>query len=101
MIFSHDRHPGDLALDDGARRRSWAELSDRATRAARLLREGLGLRPDDHAALLMGNRAEFVELTLGAILAGRPELELHFEYKKDGEIVAFLDSGQPAARGPE
>ena len=30
---------------------------------------GLRLGPDDHVALLMGNRVEFVELILGAILA--------------------------------
>jgi signal transduction histidine kinase len=30
--------------------------------------------------------------TLGAILAGRPELGLRFVYRRDGEIVASLDS---------
>ncbi|MCP4201487.1 MAG: ATP-binding protein [bacterium] len=39
--------------------------------------------------------------TLGAILAGRPELDLRFEYERDGETVACLDSRQPAATGPE
>jgi len=50
----------DAALDDGTRRRSSAELADRVTRWARLLREGLGLglAPGDHAALLIGNRAD-------------------------------------------
>ncbi len=33
--------------------------------------------------------------TLGAIVAGRPDLELLFEYKKDGEIVACLDCRRP------
>ena len=33
--------------------------------------------------------------TLGAILAGRPDLELLFEYEKDGELVASLDSRRP------
>ena len=71
MIFDHAAtHPNGLALDDLTRQRTWAELADRSTRAAHLLRDRLGLRPDDHAALLMGNRVEFVELTLGAILAG-------------------------------
>ena len=51
MIFDHAaRDPGGLALDDLTRRRSWAELADRTTRIARLLRGQLGLRPDDHAA---------------------------------------------------
>jgi long-chain acyl-CoA synthetase len=64
------RDPGGLALDDLTRRRSWAELADRTTRIARLLRGELGLRPDDHAAVLIGNRLELVEITLAAVQAG-------------------------------
>ena len=71
MIFDQAaRYPGGLALDDLTRRRSWAELADRTTRIARLLRGELGLRPDDHAAVLIGNRLELVEITLGAVQAG-------------------------------
>ncbi len=71
MIFDKAAgNPNGVALDDLTRRRTWGELVDRSTRVARLLRDGLGLRPDDHAALLMGNRVEFVELTLGAMLGG-------------------------------
>jgi signal transduction histidine kinase len=36
-----------------------------------------------------------VVATLGAIVAGRPELVLVFEYRKDGEVVAILDSSRP------
>lgn len=35
--------------------------------------------------------------TLGAILAGRPELDLRFEHEVDGEVVAHLDSRWAAA----
>src|SRR5512139_3129495 len=71
MIFDQaNANPNGLALDDLTRQRTWAELVDRSTRVAHLLRDELGLQPDDHAALLMGNRVEFVELTLGAMLAG-------------------------------
>ncbi|MEN8158797.1 MAG: hypothetical protein ABFS41_01850, partial [Myxococcota bacterium] len=56
-----------LALDDGTRRRTRAELADRTARWARLLREGLDLAPGSQAALLIGNRAEAVEGVLGAI----------------------------------
>jgi len=63
-------NPHAPALDDLTRQRTWEELADRCARAARLLRHGLGLAPDDHAAIVMDNRAEFVELVLGAILAG-------------------------------
>ncbi len=34
--------------------------------------------------------------TLRAILAGRPELDLRFEYLRDGEVVASLDTRQPS-----
>jgi anti-sigma regulatory factor (Ser/Thr protein kinase) len=39
--------------------------------------------------------------TLGAILAGRPELDLVFEYKRDSAIVESLDSRRPRASGAE
>jgi long-chain acyl-CoA synthetase len=64
------REPSGLALDDGEHQRTWAELESRVLRAARLYRDVLGMRPDEHAALLMGNRVEFVELLLGALVAG-------------------------------
>ena len=64
------RDPEGLALDDGTHRRSWAQLHDRIARWARLLREGIGLAPADHAALLIGNRVEGVEGILAGIHAG-------------------------------
>lgn len=42
-----------------------------------------------------------VASTLGAILAGRPELELKFVHRLDGEIVASLDSTLPEAKRSE
>ena len=35
-----------------------------------------------------------VAATLGAILAGRPELAICFRYTKDGEVVASMNSDQ-------
>jgi len=61
--------PGGLALDDGVRRRTWAELADRATRLARWI-HALGARPGDHVATLMGNRVECIELMIAGIEAG-------------------------------
>jgi len=62
--------PHGLAVDDGSRRRGWAELRDRSIRVARFLREEAGVGPEDHVAVLMQNRVEYVELILGAIMAG-------------------------------
>jgi len=87
------RDPGGLALDDLTRRRSWAELADRTTRIARLLRGELGLRPDDHAAVLMGNRLELVELALGAVQAGIWITPINW-HLSPGEIAYIIeDSG--------
>jgi acyl-CoA synthetase (AMP-forming)/AMP-acid ligase II len=62
--------PQGVALDDGTRRLGWAELADRVTRIARWLREDARLAPGEHVACLLDNRAEGVELVIGAILAG-------------------------------
>ncbi len=62
--------PEGIALDDLTRRRTWRELEDRVQRLAHLLRDDLGLGADEHAAFLMGNRIEGVELIVGGILAG-------------------------------
>jgi long-chain acyl-CoA synthetase len=64
------RSPNDVALDDPERRRSWAELEDRTRRLAHFFRDDLGLAPGDHAAFLMANRVEALELTWAAMLAG-------------------------------
>ena len=62
--------PDALALDDLERVRSRGELIERVNRIAHLLRDEFGLAAGDHAAMLMGNRVEFVELLLGSVLAG-------------------------------
>lgn len=63
-------HPERTAIDDGVRRRSFAGYADRIVRSAHVLRDEFGCRPDDHIALLAGNRVECAELTLAAWLAG-------------------------------
>jgi len=61
--------PDAIAVDDTHRSRSRAELVDRSFRVAHHLRDH-GCEPDDRVAILMGNRVEYVELVLGAVLAG-------------------------------
>jgi len=100
-----------FALDDRASRpRTWEELADRVTRVARWLREDAGLHPDEHAALLMGNRAEFVEIVLGAMLAGiwltpinrhLQADEIAYVLEDCGARVVFADAERAAlARAP-
>ena len=37
-----------------------------------------------------------IAASLVAILAGRPHLEVCFDYRKDGELIASMDSREPA-----
>jgi len=100
------RDPRALALDDGVRQRSWAELELRSRRLARLLRGELGLGPGDHAAVLMGNRGEVIELLLAAIHAGvwltpvnrhlLPE-EIEYVIADSGAKVLFVDEAHEEA----
>jgi len=102
--FARQR-PDETALDDGARRRTWAELVDRVDRWARFLTDGLGLARDDHAALLMGNRVEAFEGILAGIAAGiwmtpinwhlAPD-EVAYVVRDSGARVVFTDAGLEA-----
>ncbi len=86
--------PDGLALDDLTRTRSWAELADRATRAGHLFRDTYGIAPGGHAAMVMGNRVEFIELTMGALLAGiwLTPINWHLTAEEAAYIVADSES---------
>jgi fatty-acyl-CoA synthase len=58
-----------IALEDGATRRSFAELDARSARLAGWL-AAHGVRRGDRVAMLSENRAEYVELFLGAARLG-------------------------------
>jgi acyl-CoA synthetase (AMP-forming)/AMP-acid ligase II len=88
-----DSNPNGLAVDDLTRTRSWAELLDRSQRVAHLLRDEVGLRPDDHVAVLMGNRVEYIELLLGAILAGVWITPINWHLGRDEMAYVLADSG--------
>jgi long-chain acyl-CoA synthetase len=94
MIFDvAAANPDGVALDDLTRRRSWGEFLDRATRVAHLLRDGFRLEPDDHVALLMGNRVEFVEVIFGATLAGVWITPINWHLKDAEAAYVIEDSG--------
>ena len=83
-------------MDDLSRTRSCGELVDRAWRIASLLRDEWHLEPGEHAAMLMGNRVEFVELMLGAQFAGvnLTPINLHL---KPHEMRYILEDSQARA----
>jgi long-chain acyl-CoA synthetase len=88
--------PAELALDDGERRRSWAELLDRVTRLRNLLRDELGLVPGDHVASMLGNRVEWFELTLATMAAGVWLVPVNTHLQPD-EIAYVLSDSAAAA----
>jgi long-chain acyl-CoA synthetase len=92
-VASPRRDPQGIALDDFTRRRSWAELADRTARIAHLLRDELGLAPGDHAAVLMANRVECVELMLGALHAGVWLTPINWHLTPDEIAYVVADSG--------
>ncbi|MCZ6463723.1 MAG: AMP-binding protein, partial [Proteobacteria bacterium] len=85
--------PNAIAVDDGSRRRSWRELADRSTRVCHFLRDELGLRPGQHAAILMGNRTEYLELFLGGIQAGLWVTPINGHLSADEIAYIVEDSG--------
>jgi long-chain acyl-CoA synthetase len=85
--------PDDLALDDLTRRRTWAEELDRATRVGHLLRDEAGIAVGGHAAMLVGNRVEFVELALGALLGGAWITPVNWHLTPDEVAFVLEDSG--------
>jgi long-chain acyl-CoA synthetase len=87
------RDPNGLAVDDGSCRRSWAELRDRSRRIARFLRDEAGVGPDEHVAVLMQNRVEYVELILGAIMAGVWITPINWHLSRDEIEYVVADSG--------
>jgi long-chain acyl-CoA synthetase len=92
-ILEHaERDPNGLALDDFVRQRSWADLIDRATRIGRFMHDELGLRPGDHAAMLMGNRVEFPELMLASVLSGILMTPINWHLKADEVDYIVTDS---------
>ncbi|MBW2497055.1 MAG: AMP-binding protein [Deltaproteobacteria bacterium] len=85
--------PKEIAVDDGTRQRSFAELVERSHRFAHFLRAECGLAPGEHVALLMGNRVEVIELLLGAVLAGQWITPINWHLAEEEIDYVLADSG--------
>jgi long-chain acyl-CoA synthetase len=81
--------PDAIAVDDGDRAITWAELDDRATRLGNGI-EALGAAPGSHVAICISNRIEFVEAVIGAWRAGCAYTPLKTGWTAD-EVGAILD----------
>ena len=86
--------PDAIAVDDGTRQRSFAELVERSHRFACFLRDEVGLDPGRHVSLLMGNRVEVIECLLGAVLAGQwiTPINWHLAEEEIDYVVEDSDS---------
>lgn len=62
--------PDELAITDLGASLTWRELDARINSLVHLLLYDMGLTAEDHIALLIGNRIEYVELMLAGLLAG-------------------------------
>ena len=85
--------PNALAVEDGTRTRTFSELVERARRFACFLNHEAGIAPGGHLAILMGNRAEGIELLLGGILAGLWVTPINWHLAEEEIDYVVADSG--------
>jgi len=102
------RWPDRVALVDGARRRTYRELDERASQLARvLIRQGLS--PGDRVSVVQENRIEYVEIVIAIARAGGVIVPLlgvltereHAFMVEDADVcfvVALTKSSIPRAR---
>lgn len=62
--------PDEMAVSDLRQQRSWRELDQNVRSLAAYLSQEAGIKPGEHLALMVGNRVEYIEGILAALLAG-------------------------------
>ncbi|MEE8443841.1 MAG: AMP-binding protein [Alphaproteobacteria bacterium] len=87
--------PDDVAIDDGAKRRSYAEMADRTRRLAAVL-AGRGVGRGDRVAILSENRLEYLELYIAAARLGAIVACQNWRLAAP-ELAHCLDLVEPAA----
>ena len=102
------RQPGAVALAQGGRTTTYADLAERTDRlAAVLLAHGVGRRaghedvapwesPHEHVALYLLNCPEYLEGMVGAWKAGATSMNVNYRYVAD-ELAYLLEDGRAAA----
>ncbi|MCA0241568.1 MAG: AMP-binding protein [Proteobacteria bacterium] len=83
--------PERVALIDGRRRLSFAQLDERAARLAAAL-AALGARPGDRVAVQAWNRAEVVEVELACYKGGFIKVPLNARLSSDETVHTLQDS---------
>src|SRR5882757_9129118 len=80
-----------LGIVSGQRRRSHAEVSDRASRIAGGLR-GLGVGQGDSVCVLMRNDIAFIEAAYAVMLLGAYAVPVNWHFKPDEISYVLKDS---------
>jgi acyl-CoA synthetase (AMP-forming)/AMP-acid ligase II len=88
------RVPSRIAVEDGVRTLSYAELGERVERLARALAER-GIARDSRVAIVSENRAEYLELFLAAAALGATVACQNWRLS-DGELAYCLGLVEPA-----
>jgi long-chain acyl-CoA synthetase len=102
------RHPSAIAVVDGDRRLSYAELDQRVGRIAANL-AALGVARTDRVALMIANRSEFVEVVLAVARLGAISVPINVRQQKpeieaalaDSETKVFIHDAEVAERVPD
>jgi acyl-CoA synthetase (AMP-forming)/AMP-acid ligase II len=102
--FSHKVAIIDL-YGGSERRVTYAQLDERADRVAGLLRER-GVKPGERVGMIVGNRAEFLEIFFGAMRAGAIPVAINTRLARDtlkfiledAECVAGVRRARRASR---
>ena len=93
--FRAEEHPERVFVKTREQQVTWGEFWDRVRRFARGIRDA-GVKPGDRVAILLPNRAEFLDIFFGTISAGASPVPLNTAQR--GETLAYLlrDSGARA-----
>jgi fatty-acyl-CoA synthase len=90
-----DAVPEGIAVVHGDRRRTWAELDDRAARLASALRE-LGLGADSKVAFYLYNSSEYVEALLACFKLRAVSANVNYRYTEQ-ELAYLLENSDAEA----
>jgi acyl-CoA synthetase (AMP-forming)/AMP-acid ligase II len=85
-------HPGRVAIVDGARTATFADVGTRTIRLANALR-GLSAADGGRVAILMRNRLEYVEADLAIARAGKVKVPINPKLSDDERAYVLADSG--------
>src|SRR6202051_2632547 len=87
-----------LGILSGQRRRSHADVADRAARMAGGL-AGLGVKPGDSVCILMRNDIAFIEAAYAAMRLGAYAVPVNWHFKPEEINYVLKDSGAPVLIG--